>query len=78
MSVDVGTGLVLRYFLMKFCLDMPNLEGKRGLNRSGVLAGANFIALRRVCVEFVHAFIPWCEALSFGEAFRRKPCFNKK
>ena len=62
----------------KFWLDMTNLKGNRALNCPGVLAGANFITLRRACVLFLRAFIPWCEALSFGEAFRRKPCFNKK
>ena len=36
----------------KFCLNMTNLEGKRALNRPGVLAGANFIALRRTVVHF--------------------------
>ena len=30
----------------KFCLDNANLDGFRAFNRSEVLAGANFIALR--------------------------------
>jgi len=34
----------------------------------GVLAGANFNALWRWCSSI---FIPWCEALFFGEAFRQ-------
>ena len=41
--------------ISKFCLDMTNLEGKRALNRPGVFAGANFIALRRGLLIFVHA-----------------------
>ena len=40
--------------ISKFCLAMANLEGKRALNRPGVLAGANFIAFRRVRLFFVH------------------------
>ena len=55
-SVQFECGLLLLIVIFidlieisKFCLDMTNLEGKHALNRSGVLAGANFIALRRAC-----------------------------
>ena len=53
-SVQFECGLLLLIVMFmglieisKFCLDMTNLEGKRALNCSRVLAGANFIALRR-------------------------------
>ena len=42
---------------LKFCLDMMNLEGKFALNRSEVLAGANFIALRRGSLRVVCSWV---------------------
>ena len=51
-TADIVTGAVsvdIYNEKSKFYLDITNLDGKRGLNRSGVLAGANFIALRRAC-----------------------------
>ena len=42
-----GTSCTTIFHMHQFCLNMTNLHGFRGLNRSRVLAGANFIASRR-------------------------------